>query len=127
MSIIGIGVDIIKIERIDRVIRLHPSRFLNKVFTKLEQDNAPKSKAISSYYAGRWAAKEAAYKSLQASLEQGISWKDFEIEKSTSGAPVLNLSGRAKKHAENLKIEKVHLSISHEKDYAIAYTIAVGS
>jgi holo-[acyl-carrier protein] synthase len=125
MSVIGVGVDIVAIKRIGKMIDKHGQRFLERIFTELERQNAPQAKSSVTYFAGRWAAKEAIYKALQTELEFGVGWQDIEVGRHHSGAPIVELAGKAADQAGKAGIAKIHLSISHENDHAIAYAMAV--
>lgn len=114
------GVDIIEIPRIKRVLDRYGQRFLNRVFTPAEiaycRGRAPN-------LAGRFAAKEAAMKALGTGV-RGVSWKDIEVIRADSGAPSLRLHGRAEKRAERLQMSEMSLSISHSREYAVAFVVA---
>lgn len=113
------GVDIIEISRIKRVLDLYGQRFLKRVFTPGEIEycwgRAPN-------LAGRFAAKEAAMKALGTGV-RAVGWKDFEVIRADSGAPSLLLHGRGKQRAERLGLSEMSLSISHSKDYAVAFVV----
>ena len=113
------GVDIIEIPRIKRVLVRYGQRFLNRVFTPAEiaycRGRAPN-------LAGRFAAKEAAMKALGTGV-RGVSWKDIEVIRADSGAPSLRLHGRAEKRAERLQMSEMSLSISHSREYAVAFVV----
>ena len=114
------GVDIIEIPRIKRVLDRYGQRFLNRVFTPAEiaycRGRAPN-------LAGRFAAKEAAMKALGTGV-RGVSWKDIEVIRADSGAPSLRLHGRAEKRAQRLQVGEMSLSISHSREYAVAFVVA---
>lgn len=114
------GVDIIEIPRIKQVLDRYGQRFLNRVFTPAEiaycRGRAPN-------LAGRFAAKEAAMKALGTGV-RGVSWKDIEVIRADSGAPSLRLHGRAEKRAERLQMSEMSLSISHSREYAVAFVVA---
>ena len=114
------GVDIIEIPRIKQVLDRYGQRFLNRVFTPAEiaycRGRAPN-------LAGRIAAKEAAMKALGTGV-RGVSWKDIEVIRADSGAPSLRLHGRAEKRAERLQMSEMSLSISHSREYAVAFVVA---
>lgn len=116
---IKIGNDIISSIRIEQLCIKHGSRFLDKVFTKNEIaycENRNKNKYLS--YAARFAAKEAVFKAVSSTLENKyvLGWKDIEILNDASGRPFVNIKGL------NYNID---VSISHEREYAIASAIAI--
>ena len=114
------GVDIIEIPRIKRVLDRYGQRFLNRVFTP---DEIAYCRGRAPNLAGRFAAKEAAMKALGTGV-RGVSWKDIEVIRSDSGAPSLRFHGRAEKRAERLQMSEMSLSISHSREYAVAFVVA---
>jgi holo-[acyl-carrier-protein] synthase len=113
-----VGVDIIEICRIETVIKRWGKTFLERVFTPSElrlYNNTPS-------LAARFAAKEAVLKALSA-CDKGISWQDIEILAENNGKPLVNLTGKAKLYADALTISKMNISISHSRDYAVAFAI----
>ena len=113
------GVDIIEISRIRDVLNSYQSRFLKRIFTDMEiaycRGRAPN-------LAGRFAAKEATMKALGTGI-RGVGWKDIEISRKESGAPYVLLHGRAARRADILGLKDVSLSISHSRDYAVAFVV----
>jgi holo-[acyl-carrier protein] synthase len=114
------GVDIIEIPRIKQVLDRYGQRFLNRVFTP---DEIAYCRGRAANLAGRFAAKEAAMKALGTGV-RGVSWKDIEVIRADSGAPSLRLHGRAEKRAEWLQVGEMSLSISHSREYAVAFVVA---
>lgn len=119
--IIGVGIDIIEIDRIERAVK-HNKNFLYKLFTEkeIEYFNAHGYKIES--IAGVFAAKEAISKALGTGF-RGFGFKDIEILKDNKGKPEVILFNKAKALAEIYGNYKVHLSISHNKSNAIAYAV----
>ncbi len=124
MPIIGTGVDIVETARIADLLGNHPERFLERCFTKGEQEDSKSNKRNHEHLAARFAAKEAALKALGTGWSQGIGWTDIEVVKEESGKPTLNITGRALEIANELGIAKWHLSLSHISTHAIASVIA---
>lgn len=93
--IIGIGNDLASIERIGRTIDRFGPRFLDRVFTPVEQERAERRAERVATYAKRWAAKEACSKALGTGLRMGISWRDMAVFNVTSGQPRMRLTGWA--------------------------------
>ena len=111
-----IGIDLVKIKRINSIIEKNGNTFLNRIFTKTEQDYCNSNLDPSIHYAGRFAAKEAAKKALMSSgIKKIISLKSIEIDRKKNGEPVINIIF---KHGWILKV-----SISHTDDYATALVI----
>lgn len=118
---ISCGIDIIEIDRIKDSIENIGERFIKKVFTDKEIEYC-ESKKIQKYqhYAGRFAAKEAAFKAVSANLNDkySVNWKDFEIINDEQGRPKINL-----KNINTENIENIDISISHCKLYATANVV----
>ena len=122
--IYGVGVDIIEIDRIKNSLSRFKNHFEEKVFT-VNEINYCRSKAEPSvHFAGRFAIKEAVMKSLGKGLGQSIDWKDIEVENIESGQPILQVYGKCKVLFDQLKLKKIHISISHDKSHAVGQAIA---
>lgn len=119
--ILGIGTDIIEIERIDKAIKDNP-RFINKVFTEKEIEYMKDKGERAQHVAGGFAAKEAVSKALGTGFRK-FSMKDIEIFRNNLGKPEVLLYGKAEELAKVHGDYIVHLSISHDRDKAIAYAI----
>lgn len=118
---IGIGTDILEIDRLEQSIRRSNGEIMKRVLTPAEQEvAAQKGRAVISYYAGRWCAKEAISKMLGTGIGKDCSFQDITILNDELGAPYVILSGAAKAKADSLGITKIHISISHEEHYCIA-------
>lgn len=123
-----IGSDICSIRRIEEVYDKFGERFLDRVLTPSEKRYVLSRKQKDdklARLAGRFAAKEATSKVLGTGFI-GLSWKEIEVVRLPSGAPQLALSGRAQERAQALKLEHFELTMSHEKDYAIAFVLGYG-
>jgi holo-[acyl-carrier protein] synthase len=121
--IVSIGIDIVEVYRIRRTLERTP-RFGQRVFTQIERDYCDsKGVAAAQSYAARFAAKEAFLKALGTGWRGKITWHDIEIINNELGVPRFNLSGEALKIMQNLGAEKVHLSISHTSEHAVAQVI----
>ncbi len=121
--IVGVGVDIVEIERIKRLTQ--SNRFFNRVFTAGEMALFEECHFRLETIAGRFAAKEAVLKSLGLGIFD-IPLTDIGILKEQEGKPVVLLSGAAQQYAQMLNVDRVHISISHDGSYAIAYALAEG-
>lgn len=118
--ILGIGNDIVEVERIKAILRRYPQRFMNRIFTSHEQEYCLKRKEPAIHFAGRFAAKEAIVKALGTGFRQGIHWLDIEIKADLKGKPLVYFSENLN-HLFNFPF--CHLSISHCKYYATAVAI----
>ena len=116
-----LGIDIIKVERIRGSLDRFGERFSNRVLTPSEQRYV---RMRPETFAGRWAAKEAVSKVLGLGV-RGIGWKDIEVVRLPTGQPSVKLHGRAAARAEQLGMERIALSISHESDYAVAIAFGI--
>ena len=118
-----LGIDIIKVDRIRAALTKFGARFSNRVLTPGEQRYV---RGRPETFAGRWAAKEAVSKVLGLGV-RGIGWRDIEIERLPTGQPAVRLHGRAAARAEQLGMERIAVSITHEADYAVAIAFGVRS
>lgn len=124
--ILGTGIDIIEIERIQKIVSKR-KRFLSRFFTEKEQEYFQRrGKNQVESIAGYFAAKEAIVKSMGTGFS-GFRWQDIEVIKLPQGQPKVMLWGKAKQEADKRGIEDIELSISHCKQYAIAQAIATGN
>ena len=114
-----IGVDIIEIARIERAIARWGEKFLHRVYTEPE---LRLYRAKPSSLAARFAGKEAVIKSVGAQTE-GLGWRNIEILSEPSGRPVVHLYGKAKSQADDLGLNRLAISLSHSKEYAIAFVV----
>ena len=112
----ALGVDIVRVERIAAVLQRHPTRFEARVLTGAERSYV---RARPENMAGRWAAKEAVSKVLGLGV-RGIGWRESEIERLPTGQPTVRLHGNAAQRAEQLGIAAIAVSITHEREYAVA-------
>ncbi|KEH90079.1 4'-phosphopantetheinyl transferase [Clostridium novyi A str. 4540] len=119
--IIGIGTDIVEIDRINKSIERTPN-FINKLFTKKEIEYFISRKMRPEFIAGKFAAKESVAKALGTGFRK-FGFRDIEIDKDELGKPLVHLSGEAKETANKFGDYKLHLSISHGRENAIAYAI----
>ena len=123
--IVGIGIDIIDIRRIEKIIIKYGDRFIKKCFLQTEiQRSESRINTIQSY-AKRYAAKEACAKALGTGLARGVYWKDIEIRNNNLGKPILILHNKAFKILKQIspKNTKIEVSLSDEKNYAISNVI----
>ncbi len=114
-----IGIDIIEIARLQRAIDRWGERFLHRVYTEPELRLCHKK---PSRLAGRFAGKEAVMKALGTGAK-GISWREIEILAESSGKPLVYLYGKAQSRADCLGLDKLAISLSDSKEYAIAFVI----
>ena len=126
LPILKIGTDICQIERVKSVYKKYGKRFLQRILTKNETKYVTSSKKqLMSRLAGRFAAKEAVSKVLGTGLK-GVYFKEIEILHEKTGAPRIILHKRAINKAKEKKLTYFEVSISHERDFAIAIVVGVG-
>ena len=113
------GVDIIEVGRVQQVLDRWGQRFLDRIFTEGEQAYCA---GRAPNLAARFAAKEATMKALGTGV-RGVSWKDIEVVRHTSGAPSLHLTGRALERFQSLGLSHLALSLSHSRDNAVAMVV----
>lgn len=118
--IFGIGVDSVEIERLRSFVK---KSNLNRLFSEEEIARAEEKADAAVVLAGCFAAKEAVFKALGTGFS-GVGWRDLEVRHLPGGRPYAVLSGRAAAFARAQGIENIHLSISHDRDKAIAMAIA---
>ena len=122
--IAGIGVDIVDIRRVARSLKRWGDRFRDKILNIEEVRNGQPDAIAAAYLARQFAAKEAVSKALGTGMRAGVHFGDIKILRGKGGAPQVELTGGAAKRAVKLGADKIHISISDEADYAIAYAIA---
>ncbi|MBI3358220.1 MAG: holo-ACP synthase [Nitrospirae bacterium] len=124
--IIGIGVDLVKIPRMQKMLKRWGDRFLNRVFTDSEITCAQKKKLQHIFLSGRFAAKEAVLKALGIGLQMGVRWQEIETLHDDLGKPVITLSGKVQQIARDRMVSELFVSLSHEGDYAVAQALLTG-
>lgn len=124
--IIGMGVDLAEVGRIQRAIERHGEPFLRRVYTAAEREYCERFKNKYERFAGRFAAKEAAMKALGTGWRRGVRWVDFEVVRELGGRPTIRLDGEARKIAEELGVKRIALSITHTEVQALAQVIFEG-
>jgi len=121
--IVGMGVDIAEIDRIQAAINRSGPRFIERLFTPAEIEYCERHKNRYERYAGRFAVKEAAMKALGTGWRHGVRWVDIEVTNLPSGKPTLNLTGVAGKFAAQLGVNNISISITHSGNFALAQVI----
>ena len=123
MSVVGIGNDIVEINRISQMQDKVKAKLAVRVLTPREMEIYQQHKQADRYLAKRWAAKEAAAKALGTGIAAGVSFQHFDIQAKPSGQPILVLSGKALDLAKSLEANQWHISISDESAYATAFVV----
>ncbi|HJS50814.1 MAG TPA: holo-ACP synthase [Pyrinomonadaceae bacterium] len=121
--IVSTGIDIVEVYRIEETMARTP-RFGDRVFTPAEREYCDaKGAAAAQSYAGRFAAKEAFLKALKTGWRGKITWQDIEILNDGDGVPSLSLTGEASSLFKKSGAERIHLSISHTSEHAVAHVL----
>lgn len=123
MSIVGIGLDLVKISRIETIARRWQDRFLQRIFTEDERRACFNRAWSYASLAGRFAAKEAMLKALGTGWSAGVSWHDIQVLNDVGGKPVATARGRTGALAQQAGVTRIHVSLSHDGDYAMAEVI----
>lgn len=123
MTLYGIGIDVVEVDRIHSSLDEFGDHFLNRIFTEGERAYCESQKNRELNYAARFAAKEAISKALGTGIGKTVGWKDMEIRRKETGEPMVILHGRAKEFAEVEGISEVKISLTHAKHYAAANAV----
>jgi len=126
MRIIGHGIDLVDCRRIERILREHDQRFLDRVFTPAEQEYCRRFHLQAERLAGRFAVKEAVMKMLGTGWSGIVTWKDIETTNDPAGKPMVRLTGEVARLAAQQGINHVLVSITHTKGLAMASVIGLG-
>ena len=121
--ILGIGTDLTSIPRTRRLIERWGERFLNKTFTPAEIERLAGRRRAEEEFAALFAAKEATMKALGQGLLGGVRFRDIEIKSDPYRRPSIVLRGRARELAERAGVSRIHVSLTHEGDYAAAQVV----
>lgn len=121
--IVGLGLDIAEIDRIEAAIKRHGAAIIERLFTPAEAAYCERYKNKFERYAGRFAAKEAAMKALGTGWSGGVRWRDIEVVREASGKPSLQLAGMPREIADRLGVKSIALTITHSGNLALAEVI----
>ena len=123
IMIVGTGIDIAEVPRIQKAIERFGMRFLERIFTAGEMRYCDSKANRVERYAARFAAKEAAMKALGTGWNHGVRWVDCEVVRAPGGRPSMSFHGTAGEFAARLGVKNAALSISHTAEQAIAQVI----
>jgi holo-[acyl-carrier protein] synthase len=121
--IVGSGIDLTEIARIQQSIDRYGSRFLNRVYTAAEQTYCLRKRSSAESFAARFAAKEAAAKALGTGISYGVTWLEIEVVRPPGQRPSLAFHGRAAQFAARLGAVRIALSITHTNQLAMASVV----
>lgn len=127
MRILGIGVDIVEIARLDAAIQRQGQRLLDRCFLPSEQKYCNEQHMPAMAYAARFAAKEALSKALGTGMGAHLEWLSVEVRRKATGEPFIVLLGVGSETAKRLGVTDIFLSLSHSEHYAVANVVVTGS
>ncbi len=121
--IVGSGIDLTEIGRIQMSMDRYGDRFLNRIYTAGEQAYCLRKRNSAESFAARFAAKEAAAKALGTGISRGVTWREIEVVREPGGRPTILFHGRAEQMAARLGVRHAALSITHTTDLAMASVV----
>ena len=124
--ILGVGLDLIEVARFERDVIRHGDGFLEELFSPREIAYCQGMRRPYPFYAARFAAREALFKALGTGRDGAMGWRDAEVDKESSGKPFLVLGGETRRVAEGMGVTRVHLSLTHTEEYAVATVVLEG-
>lgn len=124
--ILGIGVDLVDIARVEAMLERHGGRARQRLFTDGEVAYCDASARPGQSFAARFAAKEAFLKAVGTGWGEGLGWSEVEVVSTPAGAPELRLHGAALARAEQMGLRRVHLSLTHGEEIAAAFLVLEG-
>lgn len=125
--ILGCGVDLVEVPRMQRAIRRHGAAFLRRIFTVEELRYARGKRASTEHLAARFAAKEAVAKAFGDRRGLTMRWQDVAVSRAPSGQPQVRLVGQARQLQRRRHVRQIHLSLSHTARYAVAMAVLEGA
>jgi holo-[acyl-carrier protein] synthase len=125
-GVVGIGLDLVEVERVAGALERHGDRFERRLFTESESAYCRSMAHPERHFAARFAAKEAVSKCFGTGIGEGMGWLDIEIVRGATGAPACVLRGAAAETARRAGAREVLVSLSHTDRHAIAQAVAVG-
>jgi holo-[acyl-carrier protein] synthase len=129
MAVIGIGLDVVAVERLRRALT-HPRRglrFKERVFTETERLYCEGRQRAAESYAARFAAKEAVVKALAGTAIVSMAWQEIEVTNSPDGRPGVLLRGRMAERARRMGVASIHLTLTHDAGIAAAQVLVEGA
>ena len=121
--IVGSGIDLVEIGRIQQSMGRFGQRFLDRIFTAAEQAYCQRKRKSAESFAARFAAKEAGAKALGTGISRGVNWLEIEVVREPGGKPSLRFHGRAAEIAAALGVAHTALSLTHSGDLAMASVV----
>jgi len=125
MTVLGLGVDMVEVERIERAVARWGDAFLRRIYTAGEVERSRAAVVQGPRLAARFAAKEAVMKALGVGW-RALAWREIEIANDPQGRPVVHLHGAARRIAHQRGIVTVLIALSHTHEHAVANAVALG-
>lgn len=126
MILLGIGIDVVEVDRVKSSMDEFSEKFLSRIFTAKERKYCARQKRPEIHFAARFAAKEAISKAFGTGIGKDVGWLDMEITRRESGEPEVTLSGAAKGLAATRGVTQVMVSLTHAQHYAAANAVIMG-
>ena len=124
--IIGTGIDIVSVSKIEETLERHRERFIRRIFTDSEASYCEQRLRRFEHYAARFAAKEALLKALGTGANDQAHFRDVEVRNDEHGRPSITLTGSTAEYARQIGVEHIHISLSHADDVAVAQVVLEG-
>ena len=124
--IVGIGTDVVSIERIAGVLERHGARFVDRILTADERKRYDRTRAKASHLAKRWAAKEAFAKAIGTGIHAPFTWKSIGLGRDPKGKPLVVPSPEMAKHLKKLGVTGAHVSLTDDAGVAVAFVVLEG-
>lgn len=121
--IVGIGTDVVSIDRIAAVLERHGERFINRVLTPEERARFHRTKAKANHLAKRWAAKEAFSKAIGTGIHYPFTWQSITVGRDKKGKPLVIPNGVMKEHLDSLGVTHAHVSLTDDAGVAVAFVV----
>jgi len=121
--IVGSGIDMVEIGRIQQSMDRYGKRFLDRIYTPAEQAYCLRKRMAAESFAARFAAKEAGAKALGTGISRGVNWLEIEVMREPGGRPTLRFHGRAAEFAAHLGATRAALSITHTAAFSLASVV----
>lgn len=121
--VLGLGIDVVEVDRLDRALKRHGERLERRVFTERERLDCRRRGDRVQALAARFAAKEACLKALGTGWAAGLGFRQIEVVRAASGDPRLRMHGAAAEHADRLGVKRCHVSLTHQPGVAAAVVL----
>jgi holo-[acyl-carrier protein] synthase len=124
--IVGIGTDVVSIDRIEKTLQRFGERFVDRVLTPAERVRYDKTRAKASHLAKRWAAKEAFSKAIGTGIHAPFTWQSISVGRDPRGKPGIVPSAAMQKHLDALGVTRAHISLTDDAGVAVAFVVLEG-